>query len=60
LRQRDGRTLTGVFLQESDGVAFARSRIEPNTKIIADETPLQRGNQSENSASIRMRMPLLA
>jgi transposase-like protein len=39
LRQRDGRTLTGVFLQESDGVAFARSRIEPNTKIIADETP---------------------
>jgi transposase-like protein len=39
LRQRGGRTLTGVFERESDGVAFARSRIKPNARIVADETP---------------------
>lgn len=39
LRQRDGVTLTGVFEREADGVAFARSRIKPNARIIADETP---------------------
>lgn len=39
LRQRGGRTLTGVFEGEADGVAFARSRIEPNARIVADETP---------------------
>ncbi len=39
LRQRNGMTLTGVFEQESDGLAFARSRIKPNTRIVADETP---------------------
>jgi hypothetical protein len=38
LRQRDRRTLTGVFGQEAEGVAFARSRIKPNTTIVADET----------------------
>jgi len=39
LRQRGGRTMTGVFEREADGVAFARSRIEPNARIVADETP---------------------
>jgi transposase-like protein len=39
LRQRGGRTLTDVFEREADGVAFARSRIEPNARIVADETP---------------------
>ena len=38
LRQRGGRTLTDVFEREADGVAFARSRIEPDTRIVADET----------------------
>lgn len=39
LRERGGRTLTGVFARESEGVGFARSRIAPSTTLMADETP---------------------
>lgn len=39
LRQREGRTLTGVFKHEGDGVAFAQSRIAPGATVLADETP---------------------
>jgi transposase-like protein len=39
LRQRNGMTLTAVFEREAEGVAFARSRVRPNARIIADETP---------------------
>lgn len=39
LRQRDGRTLTGVSRYEAEGITFAQLRIAPGTKILADETP---------------------
>jgi transposase-like protein len=39
LRQRDGMTVTGVFEKEAEGVGFARSRVKPTARIIADETP---------------------
>jgi hypothetical protein len=38
LRQRDGMTVTGVFEREAEGVGFARSRVKPTARIIADET----------------------
>lgn len=39
LRQRNGRTLTSVTRHEADGIDFAKSRIEPGTTLLADETP---------------------
>ncbi|MBI1394185.1 MAG: IS1595 family transposase [Alphaproteobacteria bacterium] len=37
LRERDGRTLTTVAKRESEGVAFAKARLEAGTIINADE-----------------------
>jgi transposase-like protein len=39
LRQREGRTLTDVFLTEGEAVHFAKSRVAGGAKVIADETP---------------------
>lgn len=39
LRQRDGRTLTGVSRHEAGGIGFAQSRIAHGTTVLADETP---------------------
>jgi transposase-like protein len=38
LRQRGGRTVTGVFQQEADGVDFVRSRVQPGARLVTDET----------------------
>jgi transposase-like protein len=37
IRERDGRTLPGVFRNESDALTFIRNRIAPKTKLYADE-----------------------
>ena len=37
IRDRDGRTLTTVTKRESEGLAFAASRIAPGTVVHADE-----------------------
>ena len=39
VRQRDGRTLTGVFQNEAEAVRFARSKVAVGSKLGADETP---------------------
>jgi len=39
LRQRDGRTLTEVFMSEQESLNFARSRIAVGATVVADETP---------------------
>ena len=37
MREREGRTLTRVTMNEADGVAFARSRVAKNARMFADE-----------------------
>jgi hypothetical protein len=37
IRERDGRTLPGVFRSEGEALNFIRTRIAPRTEIYADE-----------------------
>src|SRR6478609_5403013 len=37
IRERGGKTLPGVFHNESDAFTFIRNRIAPKTKLYADE-----------------------
>jgi transposase-like protein len=39
LRQRRGRTLTGVFRNEAEAVHFAKSKVAAGATLVADETP---------------------
>ncbi len=38
IRERDGRTLPGVFKSETDAVSFIRTRIAKGTEVRADES----------------------
>jgi hypothetical protein len=37
IRERDGKTLPGVFRTEADALTFLRTRIAPGTELYADE-----------------------
>jgi transposase-like protein len=37
IRERDGKTLPGVFRNEADAVTFIRNRVAPQTELYADE-----------------------
>ena len=37
IRERNGKTLPGVFRNEADAVTFIRSRVAPQTELYADE-----------------------
>ena len=37
IRERDGKTLPGVFRNEADALTFIRNRVAPQTELYADE-----------------------
>src|SRR5277367_6238524 len=37
MRERDGRTLPAVFRSESAALGFIASRVQPDTRLMADE-----------------------